>query len=55
MTTDTSTDFAQTEEFLDRRLQDVQKVGGTIGGFGDYVGFWAKNSVNLARSWGMKV
>jgi ubiquinone biosynthesis protein COQ9 len=55
MTTDTSKDFAQTEEFVDRRLADVQKVGGTIGGVGQYVGFWAKNSVNLARSWGMKV
>ena len=55
MTTDTSKDFTSTEEFLDRRLEDVQKIGGTIGGFGEYVGFWAKNSVNLARSWGMKV
>lgn len=55
MTTDTSKDFALTEEFLDRRLEDTQKVGGTVGGFGKYAGFWARNSVNLARSWGMKV
>lgn len=55
MTTDTSKDFKLTEEFLDRRLEDAQKVGGTIGGFGQYVGFWAGNSVNLARSWGMRV
>ena len=55
MTTDKSKDFALTEEFLDRRLEDTQRVGGTIGGFGEYAGFWAKNSVNLARSWGMKV
>jgi ubiquinone biosynthesis protein COQ9 len=55
MTTDTSKDFAQTEEFLDRRLEDVQKVGGTVGGLGQYVGFWAKNGVHLGRSWGMKI
>lgn len=55
MTTDTSKDFAQTEEFLDRRLEDAQKVGGTIGGLGKFVGFWAGNSLNLARSWGMRI
>lgn len=55
MTTDKSSNFAATEEFLDRRLKDVQKVGGAVGGFSSYVGFWAGNSVNLARSWGMKV
>ena len=55
MTTDTSKDFVHTEEFLDRRLKDVQMVGRNMGGIGQYVGFWAVNSVNLARSWGMKV
>jgi ubiquinone biosynthesis protein COQ9 len=55
MTTDTSEDFTQTAEFLDRRLQDTQIVGKTMGGFGEYVGFWAGNGVNLARSWGMRV
>jgi ubiquinone biosynthesis protein COQ9 len=55
MTTDTSKGFAATEEFLDRRLEDVQKVGGTIGGLGQFVGFWAGSSLNLARSWGMRV
>lgn len=55
MTTDTSSDFAATEEFLDRRLQGAQFVGSTVGGFTQYVGFWAGNSINLARSWGLKV
>ncbi|KIX00757.1 rpsU-divergently transcribed protein [Rhinocladiella mackenziei CBS 650.93] len=55
MTTDTSRDFALTEEFLDRRLKDVQNVGRTLGGVSQYIGFWAGNSVNLARSWGMKI
>lgn len=55
MTKDTSNDFAATEEFLDRRLKDVQVLGGTVGGLSQYVGFWAGNSVSLARSWGLKV
>jgi ubiquinone biosynthesis protein COQ9 len=55
MTTDTSKNFAATEDFVDRRLEDLQKVGGTIGGFTQFVGFWAGNSLNLARSWGMRI
>ena len=55
MTTDTSKDFAQTEEFLDRRLEGAQRAGGAVGGFTQYVGFWAGNSLNLARSWGMRI
>jgi ubiquinone biosynthesis protein COQ9 len=55
MTTDKSKDFAATEEFVERRLEDVQNIGGTIGGLGQYIGFWAGSSVNLARSWGMRV
>ncbi|KAJ9603609.1 Ubiquinone biosynthesis protein coq9, mitochondrial [Cladophialophora chaetospira] len=55
MTTDTSDNFSATEEFLDRRLKDAQIVGGTVGGVAQYVGFWAGNSMNLARSWGMRV
>ena len=55
MTTDKSADFAATSEFLDRRLEDVQKVGGMIGGIGQYVGFMAGSSIGLARSWGMRI
>ncbi|KAL8243889.1 hypothetical protein R6Q59_010147 [Mikania micrantha] len=55
MTTDASKDFAATQEFLERRLEDAQSIGVTVGGFTNYVGFWAGNSVNLARAWGMKV
>ena len=55
MTTDISKDFVATEMFLDRRLEEVQRVGGTIGGFGQFASFWAANSVNLARSWGMRI
>ncbi|KAL6246027.1 Ubiquinone biosynthesis protein coq9, mitochondrial [Rhinocladiella similis] len=55
MTTDTSKNFTATEEFLARRLEDTQYIGSTAGGFTQYVGFWAGNSVNLARAWGLKV
>ena len=56
MTTDTSKDFKDTEEFVDRRMQDVQKVGGTLGGgLSQFAGFWAGNSVNLARSLGVRI
>ena len=55
MTTDKSNNFTATEEFLERRLEDVQKAGGAVGGFTSYVGFWAGNSVNLARSWGVRI
>ncbi|KAL9108358.1 MAG: hypothetical protein Q9227_006818 [Pyrenula ochraceoflavens] len=55
MTTDTSKDFAETEAFLDRRLEDVQKLGKATSGVGQFVGFWAGSTVNLARSWGLRV
>jgi ubiquinone biosynthesis protein COQ9 len=55
MTTDTSTDFRETEQFVDRRLEDVQTIGGTMGYLGQFVGFWTGSSVNLARSWGMRI
>ena len=55
MTTDKSPDFAATSEFLDRRLEDVQKAGGVIGGIGQYASFMAGSGIGLARSWGMRV
>jgi ubiquinone biosynthesis protein COQ9 len=55
MTTDTSNNYAATEEFVDRRLEDVQKAGSTITGLGQFVGFWAGSTLHLARSWGMRV
>jgi ubiquinone biosynthesis protein COQ9 len=55
MTTDTSKDLAATEEFVDRRLEDVQKVGGTIHGLNQFAGYWAGSTLNLGRSWGMRI
>jgi ubiquinone biosynthesis protein COQ9 len=55
MTTDTSKDFRETERFVDRRLEEVQKIGSIMGHLGQFVGFWAASSVNLARSWGTRI
>ena len=55
MTTDTSKNYKDTEQFVDRRLEDLQRVGGTIGHLGQFVGFWAGSSISLARSWGMRI
>ncbi|KAK5081756.1 Ubiquinone biosynthesis protein coq9, mitochondrial [Lithohypha guttulata] len=55
MSTDRSKDYADTKEFLDRRLGDVRVVGGTVGGAMSYMGWIAGNGLGLARSWGMKV
>ena len=55
MTTDTSRNFADTEDFLDRRLEDLQNAGDIMGGFSQFAEFWAGSSLNLARSWGMRI
>ena len=55
MTTDKSPNFEATEEFLDRRLEDVRDVGGVVGGLGEYVSFWAGSAVSWGRSMGMRI
>lgn len=49
MTTDNSENFIATEEFVDRRLEDLQKAGNSIRGVGQFVGFWTGSVVNLAK------
>ena len=55
MTTDTSKDFTETEEFLDRRLDDARNLGALASGAGQFAGFWAGSAINLMRSWGMRI
>lgn len=55
MTTDKSSDFAETREFLDRRLKDVQVVGSTARNVGQWLGFTAAASVNVLRSKGVRI
>nr|POE52023.1 ubiquinone biosynthesis protein coq9, mitochondrial [Quercus suber] len=52
-TTDQSTNFADTEQFLDRRLEELRTVGGVLSGAGKWAGFQAGAMVNLLRSKGL--
>ena len=54
-TQDQSTDFKDTEAFLDRRLEEVRTVGGAVGGTFQWAGFQAGAMVNLLRSKGMRI
>jgi len=54
-TQDQSTDFKDTEAFLDRRLDEVRTVGGAVGGTFQWAGFQAGAVVNMLRSKGMRI
>lgn len=54
-TKDQSTEFRDTEEFLDRRLEELRIVGGAVSGTLEWAGFQARSFVNLARSKGMRI
>lgn len=53
--TDQSTDFRDTEEFLDRRLEELRTVGGTVSGVMQWTGFQTGAMVNLLRSKGVRI
>jgi ubiquinone biosynthesis protein COQ9 len=55
MTTDESSDFNDTREFLDRRFRDMQIVGGTIGSLAQWAGFTAHAGLNVVRSKGVRI
>lgn len=55
MTTDKSTDFADTKEFLNRRFTDSQVVGGAVRSVGEWVGFTAHAGLNVLRSKGVRI
>jgi ubiquinone biosynthesis protein COQ9 len=54
-TTDQSTNYRDTEQFLDRRLEEVRFVGGAVGGAVQWAGFQAGAMVNLLRSKGVRI
>ncbi|KAK2737234.1 Ubiquinone biosynthesis protein coq9, mitochondrial [Myotisia sp. PD_48] len=55
MTEDASTDFASTQEFVDRRVKDSRAISGVLGDVKTYLGYVAGSLVAAGRSWGMKV
>ncbi|KAJ4412019.1 Ubiquinone biosynthesis protein coq9, mitochondrial [Gnomoniopsis sp. IMI 355080] len=55
MTTDRSEGFGETREFLRRRLDEVQEVGGTLRSMGQWVSFTASAGLNVLRSKGIRI
>ncbi|ORX92626.1 ubiquinone biosynthesis protein COQ9, mitochondrial precursor [Clohesyomyces aquaticus] len=55
MTQDRSKNFAETEQFLDARLEDVMKVGGFLGAFGEWMNYTGHSAVNVLRSKGVRI
>ena len=54
-TTDQSTNFKDTEEFLDRRLEEARVVGGAWRNVSEWLGFQRMATVNMARNWGARI
>ncbi len=54
-TTDQSTEYRDTEQFLDRRLEELRTVGGAVSGTLGWAGFQAGAMVNLLRSKGVMI
>lgn len=54
-TTDLSTDFKDTEEFLDRRLEELRVAGSAAGNTVEWLSFQGGALVNLLRSKGMRI
>jgi len=54
-TADQSTEYRDTEMFLDRRLEEVRTVGGAVGNTLQWAGFQGGALVNLLRSKGVRI
>lgn len=55
MTQDQSTDFIDTERFLERRLEDLRGLGQSAADIGQFVGFAGISTVNILRSWNVRI
>ncbi|KAF7545710.1 hypothetical protein G7046_g9498 [Stylonectria norvegica] len=55
MTNDKSPGFADTKQFLQRRLGEVQSLGGIAGSLGQWAGFTLSAGVNVLRSKGVRI
>ena len=55
MTTDSSARLEYTEEFLDRRLEELRGLGTAVEEVGGWLGFTARGVLNGLRSKGVRV
>ena len=55
MATDSSPGFRETEQFLDRRLEEVMGLGGVLGAVGEWASVSGKSFVNVLRSKGVGI
>ena len=55
MATDSSPGFRETEQFLDRRLEEVRSLGGVLGAVGEWAAVSGKGFVNVLRSKGVGI
>lgn len=55
MTQDRSKNFIDTEQFLDRRLEDVRVLGNNASSISEWVSFTGLSTVNVLRSWGARI
>lgn len=55
MTQDKSSDFVETEQFLDNRLEDLKTIGGFMGGFGEWLNYTGHSTLNVLRSKGVRI
>ena len=55
MTQDKSVDFKETEQFLDQRLDEVTRLGGILGGLGEWLNYTGHSTVNVLRSKGVRI
>lgn len=55
MTQDKSSNFVETEQFLDNRLQDLMKAGGLMGSIGEWLNYTGHSTINVLRSKGVRI
>ncbi|KAL9083079.1 MAG: hypothetical protein Q9159_006009 [Coniocarpon cinnabarinum] len=55
MTQDQSTDFIDTRRSLHRRLEDVRVLGQGAADVGQFLGFAGISTINILRSWNMRI
>jgi ubiquinone biosynthesis protein COQ9 len=55
MTQDKSANFIETEQFLDNRLEDLTRIGGFMGGLGEWLNYTGHSTLNVLRSKGARI